>query len=68
MQASGEPLIAAGELLTDIVFVAMQPVDATMYVSVAVPEEAPSTIPLEEPIVATDGLLLLQEPPPVEVV
>jgi hypothetical protein len=57
------PVIAAGTALTETTPFTEQPV-ANIYVTEAVPEATPVTTPLEEPIVATDVLLLLHVPLP----
>jgi len=58
------PVIAVGVRLTVTVVVVLHPVD-NAYVIVAVPAPAPFTIPVLEPTVATNVLLLLQVPPTV---
>jgi hypothetical protein len=57
-------VIAAGAAVTVITVDVVQPA-LTAYVIVVVPEVTPVTIPVDEPIVATPGVLLLHEPPPV---
>jgi len=60
------PVIEAGVLFTVNVEVAIQlPI---LYVIVAVPAPAPVAVPVDEPIVATPVLLLLQVPPLTELV
>jgi hypothetical protein len=63
INAPPEGLIAAGLPLTDTVDVTKQV--ALAYVIIAVPTVTPVTIPVDEPMVATDVLLLLHVPPPV---
>ena len=43
--------------------VVKQPVDS-VYVIIVVPNVWPLTIPVREPMLATDGVLLAQVPPP----
>jgi hypothetical protein len=57
-----DPLMAEGRLLTEIVFVLLQPVPI-VYVMFVTPKEPPVTMPLDEPTVATPGRLLVQVPP-----
>ena len=63
-QTAEDPAIAAGEELTVIVAVEVQPV-GKVYVITAVPDETPFRIPVVLPIVAIDVLLLLHDPPVV---
>ena len=61
-QIVNEPVIAAGELLTVTDLVAKQP-PVKIYEIVVVPTELPITRPVDDPISATAGLLLLHTPP-----
>ena len=63
-QIVAAPVIAAGTGFTVIVFVRLQP-DAILYEIVAVLALTPVTMPVEEPTVATPGLLLVHAPPVV---
>ena len=63
IQAVCDPVIPAGAGLTVIVVVAVHP-EVSVNVIVAVPAEMPVTRPEAEPIVATDGLLLVHDKPP----
>ena len=56
------PVMAAGRGFTVSVRVISQPVVVSRYVMVVVPSAKPDTRPVEDPIVATDMLLLLQVP------
>ncbi len=60
------PDIEDGEAFTVITFVVVQPVDK-VYVIVELPLATPVTIPVDEPIVATDVVLLDHVPPPASV-
>jgi hypothetical protein len=57
-----KPVIGAGAAITVTTTDAAQPPLKT-YEIVAVPDATPVTIPLEEPTVATEALLLLHTPP-----
>ena len=57
------PDIAAGEVFTVTVLVALHP--PAVYEMVTTPAETPVTTPVVAPTVATDVLLLLHEPPDV---
>ena len=63
IHALGIPVITAGIGLTDMPVVTLQP-EPIVYIMVAVPGPSPVIMPLSEPIVATDVLLLLHVPPP----
>src|ERR1043166_4771101 len=58
------PVIGRGDGYTVTVMAAAQPV-LRVYEMVEVPAATPVTIPVDEPIVATVVLLLVQIPPPV---
>ena len=58
------PEMAEGDGVTEIVVVVKQPV-ARATVIIVVPNEIPVTTPVNIPIIATDGLLLVQLPPVV---
>ena len=64
-QTLGEPDIADGNGFTVIVVVTKHP-PPILYVMVAVPNDSPRTMPVEEPTVATVVLLLDQLPPGTE--
>jgi hypothetical protein len=59
------PVIGAGAGVAITVTTAVTAPDATLYVMVAVPAETPVTMPVDEPIDATDGVLDVQVPPGV---
>jgi len=61
------PLIGPGPGVIVSVRVAVQP-EPNEYVTVTVPVDIAVTNPLVEPMVATDGLLLVHVPPPEELV
>ncbi len=63
IHALGIPVITAGNALTVIFVVALHP-DPMVYMIIAVPAPTPVAIPVAEPIVATEVLLLLHVPPP----
>jgi hypothetical protein len=63
-QADKVPVMADGVAATVTTAVATQPTPIE-YVMVAVPMDMPVTIPVEDPMVATPGALLLQLPPAV---
>jgi len=56
------PVMEAGRGLTVKPVVVLHPV-GSVYVIVTLPETRPLTMPLDDPIVATDGLLLVHVPP-----
>jgi hypothetical protein len=66
VQATPEPAIGNGFALTVMVLVADTPPQGLdrEYVITAVPAATPLTTPVPAPTVATDGLLLIQVPPP----
>ena len=61
--AVGEPVIGAGVEVIFSTSVVIQPV-GKVYVIVADPADIPVTIPVPDPTVATDVLLLVHIPPP----
>jgi hypothetical protein len=61
--AVGIPVIAPGDATTVTIAVSKHPPNA--YVTIVVPGDTPVMIPLDEPIVATPVLLLVQLPPAV---
>jgi len=63
-QTLSGPIDAVDGSTTVTVFVLLQPTEPTVYVMVVVPSETPVTTPVEEPIVATDGVLLAHVPVP----
>ena len=65
-QVCSMPPIAVGAVFTVTIVVAVQPVP-NVYVIVAVPGATPKVIPVEDPMVATPVVLLLQVPPPGQV-
>jgi len=64
MQRFVVPPIGAGCGLTRNGVVIKQPLEATVKVMLVIPATIPVTTPVPKPTVATDGALLLHEPPP----
>ena len=57
------PVIGSGNTFTFTVVVIKHPVETSVYEIYAIPVVPPVTMPVADPTVATDGLLLLQVPP-----